>query len=470
MRQIKFMFLFIALGGFLVLNYGFANWVMPIFGLRLPLGHVLTLIALLLALPGNINKIIPFLKEPAIILWGLLCLLSLGHLFFDLRNYGAYAARDASFVAEGGFLFLGYLWAQKGEDQALFLKGMAGIFLITFIYSLTVLRPGIMAAYSPVSGIFQPVPVLGNYSFIFFGLHVGALFYALVIPPSKKWRNVLLATLAVLLIASMFYFQSRSTYLSVIVIILIIFIFSGIYQALRLSAFHIAGFITLITFAFLLGLLGVKIQGRAGEVTPAFYVEHIETVNPDNNLPNVSGTSWRLDIWRQAVNHWLASPTTIVVGEGFGQPLTNYRQAGGYTGNAVPENTIDPQQFSVAVRQPHNVNLTVLARLGLIGALIWIGFHVRILYLFIHSLQERKKENRDNSVGLWLFLFYVLGMILATVQPWLEFSYGAIPFYIILGFAISILSNSEVDKGISHENRHNLYVLSGEKTYSKENG
>jgi hypothetical protein len=184
-----------------------------------------------------------------------------------------------------------------------------------------------MTAYSPVSGIFQPVPVLGNYSFIYFGLHLGALFYALVIPSSKKWCNVLLITLIVLQIAWMFYFQARSTYLSVIIIIPIIFILSGMRQALRVSAFHIAGFITLITFAFLLGLRGVEIQGRAGEVTPAFYVEHIETVDPGKNLPNVSGTSWRLDIWRQAINHWLASPTTIIVGEGFGQPLTNYRQA-----------------------------------------------------------------------------------------------------------------------------------------------
>ena len=440
MRQIKFVILFLALGGFLVLNYGFANWTIPIFGLSIPIGHVLTLIALALALPGNLNKIIPFLKEPAIILWGVLSLLSLGHLFFDLRQYGAYAVRDASFVAEGGFLFLGYLWAQKQEDQALFLKGMAGLFLIALIYSITALKPGLMTGYSPVSGIFQPVPVLGNYSYIYFVLHVGALFYVLAIPPSKKWRNVLLAVLAVLQIASMLYFQARSTYYSIVLIIPLILIFSGIRQTLRMAVCYIAGFITLIAFAYLLSMKDVELQGRQGEVTPAFYVEHIETIDPDNKLPNVTGTGWRLDIWRQAIDHWLASPTTILVGEGFGRPLTNLRQAGGYTGLAVPEDEINPKIFSVAIRQPHNIHLTVLARLGLLGVLIWISFHARILYLFTHSLQKGKRKKQDNSLVLWLLLFYVLGMMLATVQPWLEFSQGAIPFYIILGFSIAILT------------------------------
>ena len=438
MKKIKSVFLFTALGGFLALNYGFANWSLYLYKLSIPIGHLLSFAALVAAfslLKEKRKTTLEFLKEPVIIAWLILSGLSLIHLVHDLPAYGGYAARDASFVAEGAFLFLGFLWARSQEDKTLFLRCLGLVFLLTFLYSLTVLWPGGLASISPTSGIFQRIAILGNYSFIYFGLQIGALFYIIVAPRTMKWPAACLWTLAILQIGWMFYFQARSSYVTIIVLILLALALSGLRQALRITALHAAGFIALLAFASLLyGIWGINLIGSRGEVNPAFYLQHVETINPDNNLPNVSPANWRLEVWREAVGHWLATPATILVGEGFGRPLTSKQIPG------VSLNAGQGQGILVAVRQPHDIHLTVLARLGILGFLLWAFINLRIVYLFICSLWKNPKNTFEHALKLWLFLFYITSMILASLQPWLEFSYGAIPFYIVLGFSLGILS------------------------------
>lgn len=449
-KILRFSLTFAALAGFLILNYGFANWSIYIYKFPVPVGHLLSLAALLIAfivIHDKKKALVEFLREPFVIAWIGLAAFSLIHLVFDLPRYGGYAARDASFVAEGAFLFLGFLWAQDHDDKRTFLNGLGIVFLLTFLYSLTVVQSGRLASISPVSGIFQPVPILGNYSFIYFSLQIGALFFIMVIPRTTKYPIALLWILAILQIGWMLYFQERSTYVTSLALILLALALTDLRQALRISALHVAGFIALIAFSSLFfSIENINLTGgRNGEITPIFYAQHLETINPDNNLPNVSPANWRLEIWREAIGHWLATPVAILVGEGFGKPLTDYVQVGGYTGNAVLASSVSPGQFSVAVRQPHDIHLTVLARLGIIGFLLWAFINARIIYLFIRSLWKDPKEPFQHALILWLFMFYITGMILASVQPWLEFSYGAIPFYIVLGFSIAILTKKPKD-------------------------
>jgi len=449
MKRLKSILTFVILFGFLGINYGFANWSLYVSKWSIPIGHLLSFAALAAAfslLKEKQKTTLEFLKEPVIIAWLVLSGISLIHLVHDLPAYGSYAARDASFVAEGAFLFLGFLWAQGDEGKTLFLRGLGLVFLLTFLYSLTLLWEGWLTSISPKSGIFQPVPIFGNYGAIYFGLQTGALFYILLAPRTMKWPTAFLWALAILQIGWMFYFQARSTYVTSLVLILLALVLAGPRQALRISALHVAGFVALIALSSLFyNIRSINLMGRNGEVNPTFYAQHLETINPDNNLPSVSPVNWRLEIWREAIRHWLATPVTILVGEGFGRPLTDYVMLGGYTGPAVPANTLSPGQFSVALRQPHDIHLTVLARLGIIGFLLWAFINIRIIYLFIHSLRKDPKEPFEHALKLWLFLFYVTGMILASVQPWLEFSYGAIPFYIVLGFSLGILSPHQTE-------------------------
>jgi hypothetical protein len=433
LKILRFVFLFMTLAGFLALNYGFANWVVLVFGLRIPLGHALALIALLLSLPGNWKKAILFLKEPAVLAFIGLTLLAMGHLIFDLKRYGGYAARDASFLAESVFLLLGFLWAQNEKDRELFLRGLLGVFLITFFYALTAVRADVIMAVSPVSGVFQRVSIFGNYCFIVFPLQVGALFFILVAPQMTRWSLRSLWVLAILQIGWMFYFQHRSSYVTLIVIVVLVLALEGIRKTMHICALHAGGFVTLIAVASLLGIWGISLMGRNGDIGVGFYMKQIKTFNPKINMERVTTADWRLKIAREAVEHWLATPTTTVVGEGFGRPLTSLEVPGLSIADTF-------QKLKITVRQPHNIHLTILARLGLVGFAIWLYIQARFVFLFVRSLRKKKKDSFEYELALWLFLFFITGIILASFQPWIEWPFGAIPFFIVLGFALAFIS------------------------------
>jgi O-antigen ligase len=129
---------------------------------------------------------------------------------------------------------------------------------------------------------------------------------------------------------------------------------------------------------------------------------------------------WYSEVWERA----RSTPTNLLVGEGFGKPLL--------------EHTVTKQ--GVAVRQPHNTHLSVLARLGLVGVAFWMLFHFLLVRRFVHVLRRRGQLDKKHSdLMLWLFIFYILFMLVTSVQPYLEFSYGAIPFYFLTGFALGIM-------------------------------
>ncbi|MFB3104782.1 MAG: hypothetical protein ACE1ZA_07630, partial [Pseudomonadales bacterium] len=50
-----------------------------------------------------------------------------------------------------------------------------------------------------------------------------------------------------------------------------------------------------------------------------------------------------------------------------------------------------------------------------------------------------------HDLVLWCFLFYVLGLFVTSIQPRLEFSYGAIPFSLIVGFALGVLQHEDLN-------------------------
>ncbi len=87
------------------------------------------------------------------------------------------------------------------------------------------------------------------------------------------------------------------------------------------------------------------------------------------------------------------------------------------------------------------------------GLAIWAFFHFLIVRRFLGALRARaRKDKKLSELVLWLFLFYILSMLVTSVQPHLEFSYGAIPFYFLIGFALGIMRWQLGDKVIRNKN------------------
>jgi len=208
-------------------------------------------------------------------------------------------------------------------------------------------------------------------------------------------------------------------YVGIIVTMLMLVLFSGIRKGAKIASALALGLVVLLV---IVGTSGIELKGRVGPVDSGFYFQHLKGILLNPEAPAVGSVFWRIKILSEVWNRWTASPATVVLGEGFGKPLIDFR---------TPE--------GVAVRQPHNTHLTILVRLGLIGLITWVFINWRIFALFIRALRRYQRGTLDHDLALWFLIFYVLGMLLTTVQPWLEFSYGAIPFFTLVGFALGFI-------------------------------
>ena len=428
-----------ALTGYIVLNYGFANLVFRVGGVPIIVGHGLMFIGLVLAVLSCRRVIIRAWAEPAMIIIWTLIAFSCVHLIFDLPRYGFYALRDSSMFVEGIFLLLGFLWSTRTGSAVPIMKWLMVVFVLHWIYSLSFFWSAELNAWSPQSGIFLTVPLLGSYWTAGFYLAAGALFALLVGSHLVKWPGWTMLFLAAAQLFGLAIHQHRSMYIGV-VLSFIILLFLGerrMCAKLGLILSLALGVILLIS------VLGIQLAGRVGPVSGSFLFEHAQSLSGAKDTPAVGSIydreNWYAEVWKRIGS----STTTVLVGEGFGQTLIDF---------TTPE--------GVAVRQPHNSHLTVLARLGALGLTLWILFHIFVLKSFIYAL--RRRAQLDATVSdfiLWLFLFYVLNMISSSVQPGFEFSHGAIPFYFLMGLALGIIRWQRLGGTLRDDCRENPFRM-----------
>lgn len=415
---------FFSLTGYMILNYGFANWTFHLGKIVIPIGHLFSFVALILALSRNTDSFNPFVRKPIVICWLLLLVMSIIHLVIDIPKYKAYAIRDVSFIVEGIFLLLGFIWARNLNNIKLFTRVLTIVFFLNFIYSLSFPFRDIILSLSPVSGIFQQVPVFGFYQQTSLFLLAGALFYLLVANQVFKARPKIFLILAILQAGWSLVFQERSIYIGIILVILILIVDSkdnrgGVRVAISLVFGICILFITL-------SISGISIKGRMGQVNFDFFLQHARSLLLVSDTPGVGTVNWRINLFYEVWNRWTASLVNIIAGEGFGQALIDFHLNSG-----------------IAVRQPHNTHITIVMRLGLIGIAIWGIMQWKVFSLFIRSLRNTRQNSFKHNLFLWLFLFYIISMLYTSVQPWLEFSYGAIPFFTIIGFTLGLGEHTE---------------------------
>jgi hypothetical protein len=174
----------------------------------------------------------------------------------------------------------------------------------------------------------------------------------------------------------------------------------------------------------------IKIPGRLTEnVSFSFFIHHFEAIGgiSDGDESGIdsaaAGVSLRHGWWTNILEQEAADPVALIMGLGYGRPLTNY-VAGDET---APE--------GVQVREPHNSFFSVLGRLGLVGAIAWIWMHVeffnlcRKVFAYYHRLHDKRWINR-----LLLTLGYVALILAWTLgEDALEKSFNIVPYYCFWG-------------------------------------
>jgi hypothetical protein len=412
-----------ALTGYMVLNYGFENIALHI-GIPIILGHSLMFAALALAVVRYRRVLRAALAEPAMKFILVLIAFTCVHLVLDIPHYGLYALRDASMTFEGIFLLLGLLWTIERRNTELLTKWLFLVVVLTLIYSLSYSWRQTLQGVSPVSGVFQPISILGHYHGTDPHLMLGTLFCLSVGRYLVKWRW-LLFVLAAAQLFELAVFQVRAMYLAIPLILAVLLLFGEIGKFAQFAFVLSLGLVALL---FLTSIFGVHMEGRIGSVDLSFVEEHAESLLGKSTAPAEGSVEDRRDWYAQVFRRIRSSTSNLLVGEGFGEPLIKF---GG-------RNKINNQV--VETRQPHNTHLTFLARLGLLGLTLWAALNFYIVARFIFALRRRVYHDRKlHDLILWLFFYYIIATIHASTQPGFEFSAGAIPFYFLMGVGLGII-------------------------------
>jgi O-Antigen ligase len=412
----------LGLSGYLVLNYGFDNLAVHVGGFPILISYGLMYVALMLAVFRCWDLVVRAVPEPAVLCaLGVLMLASF-HMVTDIPSYGAWAFRDCTMCFDSLFLLMGLVWAMKNDSIYFLAKWLMFIFVVNMVYSFTLPWGETLWSWSPVSGAFLQVPVLGNYNGAGDLLFAGAMFCICVgryVISRPRWLTPFLAVTQLLGITIT---QVRRMYVGIVVVILILILVGEIKKFANLLVLVLAAIAVLFVVTTLGGL---EITGRIGPVNPEFFRDHIRSMS-GTEVEDTPGSSMqsRITMSDEAIRHFLAHP---VFGEGFGRPLLD-------AANAIDETT------GAITRMPHNSSLTYLARLGSVGFVGWIGFHFCVLTRFFYAFRQRHCcDKRLYAMALWFFLFYVIFMIGSFVEGPFEYPSRAIPFYFLMGSALGMI-------------------------------
>lgn len=403
----------VCLLGLITLNYGFTNFAV----LSVPMAHTLAAVSLLLALFVGGRSLMACSREPAFIALGVLMALTVLHLSVDIQDYGVMALRDASFVVESSLMLAGYGWSLDTARRAQFFRMLAFAFILNFAYTLTYPFKDLLLAYSPTSGLFREVPLLGYYAGTPLFLVAGGFYFMVAGQWLTRWPRWWLLVLAIGQLGWSLVMQDRAMYLGLLFLLAVAIVAGRWTLALK------AGALAIVSSVLIFGVIavfGFEISGRLSNVGAMFFVEHFQSLFMQGETAGVGSNHWRIDILQQVLARWRSHVGTMLIGEGFGQPLTDVRLGAG-----------------IDVRQPHNTHLSVLARLGIVGLMVWFWFIATLLACVVTAVRmARMSQPLAQRQLLALLVFLLLGLFYTTVQPWLEFTYGAIPFFVIAGFAL----------------------------------
>ena len=402
---------------YLLLNWGFMQLrIPPVAGGGLPVGEIVLLMYLVTinytGVLGRLSLTIPML--PFAVWW----LFGVGRALFDFSQHGTWALRDAAHVLESLFLLVGFVFAGQPKSFDRFFDWLPKMLVVCVLYGMLYPLRDQLWNLSPtiMSGSGYPAPIFFSMANTSQMLFMAAI-YLILFHSNRLLANVV----AVMIIGyTVAVFQARTLYL----ILFAIFAFLAFYRRSTVGNLGILAVLSAFLLA-LITLVGLHFQGRLGATFSAeFLVAHFLAIFGicDPSFQGVcsaaEGVDQRIQWWTKIYNSMIGDPFSLLLGLGYGLPLTDFH---GSTG--------------AQVREPHNSYITVVARTGIIGAVCWAAMMLSLLQrwhrTFIHCrrLDWREGENRL----MVLMVFFICTWVLALGEDGFEKPYNIIPFYFFWG-------------------------------------
>jgi hypothetical protein len=179
----------------------------------------------------------------------------------------------------------------------------------------------------------------------------------------------------------------------------------------------------------LLGVTGIHVEvpnGKHRELSFEQIVTNVVSTFGDVGTDGLDSTKqWRTDWWKDIIHDTVKGPY-FWDGKGFGLNLADYY---GY------------QVGDRSLRSPHNAHMTILARMGVPGLVLWAivqgSFALAILDRYYKT--RRSGDVRWNGLFLFIGAYWLAFLINASFDVFLEGPMGGIWFWSVYGFGVGAL-------------------------------
>ncbi len=380
------------------------------------------------------QRLMVIFSDPTLLLWSFLALWGVLRTLPYLQQYGFYAIRDAALWGYGlvAVLIVAFVNNSTQISKALKTYRRAMLWLVPVLF--------VMLAVEFTAAIALPAPPWApNPSFPLIkggdaavNLAGGALMMMMFASPKRGstrsevgifqvlgWIG-LVGSVLILLIAV------RAGFAAIMIPITLAALLR--FQKVGWKLVAVGVFAVVLVFGVLeADLVTFTIRGRqfssdqmAASVTSIFgSTEH-------NELEG--SKEWRLGWWRNIIDYTVFG-RYFWTGKGFGVNL------------AVEDGPPGLTAEDTALRSPHSGNMTVLARMGVPGLLLWIAMNASFAIRLLTSYQRSNRRGLRfwAGVNLWVLLFWLAALINLSFDVYVEGPVGGMWFWATIGFGVAVL-------------------------------
>lgn len=364
--------------------------------------------------------------EPALTSTLILAFMLVGAVItaYMVPRWGVDALRDAAVWYYAAFFFIGKKWGSDEAAGATVWKWMPLFWVVALVWgSINALTADALILASPIIS-WRNLPVLSNSgSELGQNMALGGvvLLGSHLLPAHMRWPGWLRVPLALtgLGLFGMSYGRGQKVGFA-IALAAALCLSVGRGGSPRLG-------LRVISLLLIVAVLGVSAALFGGvDVVKLARLDRFRDADPSVE----QGTHyWRMVWWRQL--HDAVLTTNPLFGLGFGINLSTYNPF-------ITDLEDDPNP----VRSPHNINMTVYARMGMVGAGLWLGILISGIGRVMRCVwMGRNNGERYTPARREELLFWV--MVLLTT--WINSSFGVLMegpvlgvlFWFSLGFASS---------------------------------
>ncbi|HYH18998.1 MAG TPA: O-antigen ligase family protein [Azospirillum sp.] len=211
--------------------------------------------------------------------------------------------------------------------------------------------------------------------------------------------------------------------------ILVVFLFGYGRRPVLLFVAALAGVLTLMA------VFGIRIETERREISADQILANVLSITGERPADAAgidaaeleSTATWRLLWWEDIVDYTLFGEY-FWTGKGFGENLAD---SDGYQVSALGE-----------LRSPHNGHLTVLARAGVPGFLLWVVLHAAFVTALVRMAVRMKHAGAGTwqRANVWILAMWTAAAVNAAFDVYLEGPQGGIWYWSIIGAGLAVLA------------------------------